>query len=367
MTEIDSAKSPAWPHFLKTLVIAALVSGAGLIAFVAAFDPYGVVRRSDHPVMVDQNQRLMYPQIVRSRRFDSAVVGTSTIRLLDPARLDALFGGRFANLAMNAATPWEQSRMAALVLRENPAPKALVWGIDLPGWCAPEAAEPARRITFRGFPDWLFDPIGWQAWSHLFNLRTLEFAAKLFVTRLGIIKPRIRDDGYDVFVPPEWRYDLERARYHIRRGLPAQDESQPEEPPAPRITTKPLNEAAPQRPALAWLEETVQRLPAGTNLIIGFMPVHTAVQPAPGSAAARDEAQCKSEIAAIAAEANGVVVDFRIPSDVTREDSNYWDPLHYRVGIAERIAQALKTARADGRDDPAGFFKIVPAPRHTGS
>jgi len=42
---------------------------------------------------------------VRSGRYDSAVVGTSTVRLLDPQRLGALFGARFANLGLNAGTP----------------------------------------------------------------------------------------------------------------------------------------------------------------------------------------------------------------------------------------------------------------------
>ena len=72
---------------------------------------------------MDLNQRFMYPQIVRSGRFDAAVFGTSTVRLLDPQRLGAAFGGRFANLGMNAGTPWEQMQLADLFLRHVPRPR----------------------------------------------------------------------------------------------------------------------------------------------------------------------------------------------------------------------------------------------------
>ena len=57
-----------------------------------------------------------------------------------------------------------------------------------------------------------------------------------------------------------------------------------------------------------------------------------------------------------------VVVDFRIPSPVTTEDSNYWDPLHYRVGIAERILAALAQARITGGDAADGFYRVLTRP-----
>jgi hypothetical protein len=49
----------------------------------------------------------MYPQILRTRRYDSIVVGTSTIRLLDPVALDRALGGHFASVALLSGTAWE--------------------------------------------------------------------------------------------------------------------------------------------------------------------------------------------------------------------------------------------------------------------
>ena len=59
----------------------------------------------------------MYPQIVRSKRFDSLIIGTSTSRLLDPELLDRLFHVRLANLAMDSTMAWEQKTMLDLFLR----------------------------------------------------------------------------------------------------------------------------------------------------------------------------------------------------------------------------------------------------------
>ena len=41
---------------------------------------------------------------------------------------------------------------------------------------------------------------------------------------------------------------------------------------------------------------------------------------------------------------NMLVVDFMLPSPITDDDDNYWDALHYRVGIADRIVHDLAAA-----------------------
>ena len=47
------------------------------------------------------------------------------------------------------------------------------------------------------------------------NLTSLEIAGRVALNRLGLMPERIRGDGYEVFVPDEALYDLERARLHI--------------------------------------------------------------------------------------------------------------------------------------------------------
>jgi hypothetical protein len=79
--------------------------------------------------------------------------------------------------------------------------------------------------------------------------------------------------------------------------------------------------------------------------------------------AAAREAQCKARIALIAARARWPALDFRIASEITTTDSNYWDPLHYRVGIAERVARGIARGIASPDDDPAGDWRHLRANR----
>ena len=85
----------------------------------------------------------------------------------------------------------------------------------------------------------------------------------------------------------------------------------------------------------------------------------------PPRAAAAREAECKARIAATAARHGAHLVDFRIKSSITAEDANYWDDLHYRLPIAQRLADGIGTAVATGRDDPRGdWLYLAGPPRH---
>jgi hypothetical protein len=336
----------SWRAFAATFCCSAFAIGAVLYGFVLLLDPYGL--RATRPIM-DLNQRFMYPQIVRSGRFDAALFGTSTVRLLDPDRLNAVFGGRFVNLGLNSGTPWEQMQLADLFLRQVPEPKALVFGLDR-NWCDADADR--KRLTFRVFPPWLYDEIRLDDYAKLLNLKSVEIAGRLALRYAGLMPERIRGDGYEVFVPDEMVYDVERARFHIygSRGRPtyAADTAAAGDVPTASF------------PAFGWLDALLARVPRSTAVVLTMMPIHIAAQ-AHGEEVPV-EAACKERIAAMGRRHGAVVVDFRIPSPVTTEDSNYWDPLHYRVGIAERVLAALAQARITGGDAADGFYRVLARP-----
>jgi hypothetical protein len=347
-------RASGWRRFARAFAAAAAATGLALAAFVVWLDPYGTRAgpgRAPTPIM-DLNQRFMYPQIVRSGRYDAALFGTSTIRLIDPAALGPLFNARFANLGLNAGTPWEQVQLADLFLRNVARPKAMVFGLDRT-WCAPDADR--ERVTFRTFPAWLYDEDRRGDVLELVNLKSLEIAARVALNRLGLMPERIRADGYEVFVPPDARYDLARARTHLQAVLPA-------DPPRPAAPMSATERAALPMPALPWLDGLLARVPPETGKILVFPPVHVNAQSPPGTRAAEVEAACKERIAAIARRRGATLVDFRRPSPVTTEDSNYWDPLHARVGIAARVAAALKEAQAMGAEPPDGFYRVLARP-----
>jgi len=319
-------------------------------SFILLVDPYDIFPFS-LPIdrrIVSIGDRFMYPQIVRSRRFDSLVIGTSTSRLLDPEQLNQLFHVTFANLAMSDARAWEQHAILDFFVRTVSPPKALIVGLD-GVWCDQGADH--HRITFRGFPDWLYDDKPWKGFSHLLNYSTLEIAARLVGYHLGVYPERIRYDGYEVFVPPEAQYDPVRAHDHIWQGRLQ----------APTDVSPPLSDEERSRlsfPALSWLEAGIARLPSTSRKILAFMPVHIAAQPFPGAHAAGVEAECKTRIAAIGTKYGATVIDWRIPSSITRNDNNYWDGVHYRVPIATRIAGELAAAAA-GAESYDGSYIIA--------
>lgn len=331
----------AWRRFCRDALGATLLAGLAIVAFIAAADPYGVRAAPGHPPgpIVDTNQRLSYPAIARGGDFDAAVFGTSTARLLDPTMLDAALGAHFANLAVNAATPDEQMRLAALFLARRPV-KAVLFGLDAP-WCA---AHPAAR-TSHAFPDWLYEEGAPWGVLRQANLRGLTAAVNAVQVRFGHGRPRIRGDGYGVFTPPEASYDAARASAHIAAG--SGDPNAPSDPPEAPF------------PALDALDAVLASLPPETEKIVAFMPVHAGAQGQPGTPMGRREEACKAKAAEIGARRHALVIDFRRISPVTAENTNYWDALHYRLPIAARVVAGLKDAARGGGDDPQGFYRVL--------
>lgn len=346
-----------WAIFLRTMLFtlgAAVLLAAGLIVLM---NPYGnlPVRAFGSHVIMDTNDRFQYPAIVRSRAFDSAVIGTSSARLLDPARLESAFGGRFANLSMNDGRAWEQYQLGLLFVRNTPAPKTLLFGLDWV-WCAQDA-DVARISPIRTFPTWLYDDVGWNDWAYAFNDRALDTAVRQLGNHLGLLKPRFPPNGFDVFVPPESAYDAVKARRYIWGGAPRAIL-----PLTPAHVASAAERAAWRYPAIAWLDELLEKTPREARKILAFMPGHINIQPQPGSPAEVRDQECKARIAKIATRHGADLVTFAIRSAITTNDAHYWDAMHYRLPIAQRIIDGIAKAAATGTDDPGGDWLYLAGP-----
>jgi hypothetical protein len=350
----------SWAGFLKRFLVAVgLMLGAAL-ALIALMNPFGnlPVQVFGPHVIMDSNDRYQLPAIVRTRAFDSIVVGTSSSKLLDPAWLEQAFGGRFANIALNDGRAWEEYQLAQLFLRAVPQPRTLLAGIDWV-WCAQDAD--VNRITGRGFPPWIYDEVPWNDWLYILNWRSLETAGRRLANLAGLLGPRFPANGFDVFVPPERAYDEAKAKQHIWRAR-----ASPIVPIEPAYVATDSDRAQWRYPALAWLDELASKMPAGTRAIFAFMPAHVAGQLQPGSKEAAREAECKARMAAIATRRGAHLVDFKIASSITTEDAHYWDPLHYRLPIAQRIVEGIARAVASGKDDPGGDWRYLAGPARQG-
>jgi len=157
-------------YFVRTVILSLSV----VALFVAIIDPNDTLALSPplKRLPAATNQRFSYTSVARSQDFDSVILGTSTTRMLEPAHLNTKLGVRLANLSMNSATWWEQEQILNLFLRHHKQPKLIIWGIDT-NWCIADSTGP--RLTYRRFPDWLYDENKWNDYLHILNLTAIEF------------------------------------------------------------------------------------------------------------------------------------------------------------------------------------------------
>jgi hypothetical protein len=325
---------------------------AAVYIFILLVDPYGMVPFSlpfDRPIVSAQRQ--MYPQILRTGRYDSIVVGTSTSRLLDPAALSRVLRGHFANLAMPDATAWEQVQVLDYFRRTVAAPNAVLIGLDHE-WCHRSSSAADKREE--EFPSWAYRENQWTDFLYLLNNATLETAGRTVGRVLGVIPEKLRNDGFSVFVPPEATYDLARAQNHIwgPKGPHAFSA-------APALQLGEAERNAMTFPALAWLDESLAALPGSTKKLLVFPPVHANSIPPAGSYGEAREAECKTRIAAIASQRGALLADWRFVSPLTTDDSHFWDGLHYRLPIAYHLIDDLEHVINEGRESPDGSYRIL--------
>src|SRR5579864_4965254 len=169
----------AWRSFFRLAVGTATVLALAIYAFVVMVDPFDILPLSPAAdrVPVASNARFSFPALARSDAFDSALFGTSTSRLLRPAVLNPAFDARFANLAMNDATAYEQSRLMSVFARAHPVAKLVIVGLDV-RYCVTGASY--QRLTPRPFPEWIYGDNPWRGYLEMFNLYAIQEAGQQF-------------------------------------------------------------------------------------------------------------------------------------------------------------------------------------------
>jgi hypothetical protein len=329
----SSTSNSDWRRFFRLAAGTAVLAVAVIYAFVVLVDPFDALPLSPPADRVPQasNARFAFPSLARSDKFDSAIFGTSSSRLLRPAALNREFGARFVNLAMNAATAYEQSRLMAVFRKAHPAARLVLVGIDI-SQCGPGETE--EKFTPRPFPAWMYDGSLWRGYREMFNLYAVQEAGKMFGVLFGIKRQVYGSDGYTSFVPPDSEYDPARVAMHLRN-----------DPPIVPTAERGRYPAVWKYPAIDRLYTDLSAFAADTRKILFFVPYNQKVMPpadAPGAAAWRE---CKQRVAALAARVpNAIAVDFMRQSPITSVDDNYWDGMHYRIAIADRIARDLGAA-----------------------
>ena len=323
-----SLDGAVWRRFAWTALLAGIACLAVVYGFVVVIDPWDTLPLSPPlpRVPISGNARFSFPALARSGRFDAVVLGTSTARLLQPAQLDPAFGARFANLAMNSATAWEQVQVLTVFLRAHPMPRAIVIDMDA-AWCGGEAPE----LTPRPFPGWVYRANLWPGYREMLTPYAVQEAGAQIAVMVGWKRPPYGLDGYTRFVPPDAEYDPVRVNAAFARWAPVDDASA-------------VPGEAVALPALARLGPALDLVPQGVRVVLFFPPISAEQQGAPGSRTAARWAACKVAVREIA-EGRAVVVDLLQRNAMTEDRGNYWDPLHVRERVAAETALALGAGR----------------------
>lgn len=344
-SSISSSEPRSWRRFLAAFAVATALPAFLVYLFVVLVDPWGMlpVHLPIARAPISTNARFSFPALAVSPTFDAAVIGSSTSRLLEPAELDPIFGAHFANLAMNAATPWEQTRLLGLFARHHPDARAVIVGLDQ-AWCL--AGPDAPHLTGRAFPDWMYGGSPWRGYLRMFNLYAVQEAANQLAYATGFKKKHYGLDGYTNFLPPDSAYDRRRVD-----AIVASWGAVSTAPPTSPILL----------PYVDALSGLLGSLPRGARKVLLFPPPTIAVMGVPGTAIAASWAACKDRAKAVArAVPNTIVVDFAFPNAITRDTNNFWDPLHYRIGIARRITAAIARALNGSPDGDDRVFRGAP-------
>ncbi len=347
-----------WRRFTFMLLFVSAAIPALLYLFIAIVDPYDNLPLSPNWVrlQVTGSHRYYKPSVARRSEYDGVVIGASTSMMLHPGRLGKALDARFANLAMPAASPFEQLRLLQLFHDHHLAPRYVLVGLDRI-WCATEGTPKQIGANVgRLSPDWLYDENYWNDWPDL-SPDVLKHARRQVEAMLDPAEDPAAHDGYYNFTIKSYGpYDLQRARANIYGGL----EPLPRPQDAPPLAIDPTTRQGWAFPDLVRLQEALGRLPMETVKLVFFTPFHWYTQAQPGTRQQAEMTECKRRIAAIGARVrNYFAVDFMRRTPITLVDSNYWDGLHFTSEIAESVEGMLVNVTSGERADNENYTHLA--------
>lgn len=312
----------AWRGFTGTFLVAACGALAATASALILLDPYDTGRltlfkptgMSDGPPWKVNASRARDPS------FNAAIIGNSRTQMLEPARLDAVVGDSFVNLSIPGTGPLEMQLVAQSFLRHNPAPRAMVIGVD-EWWCRP------AQTPIAVFPDWLYAARTRDYLKGLIRYQTIEQLPQRISLLRGSAAPA-RADGYWDYTPVYAAMTGgEQAQQRMSGGSDAAVQ-----------TENPRNSF----PAMQILANMLDAAPATTRIVLMWPPTHVSHQPAPLSPAGQTARQCEAAIKAVTmGRANVSIVNWGGDHDVNHEPANFHDETHYTKPVASRLTDAV--------------------------
>lgn len=326
MNSSTSASKPsAWGRLLRQYVVSCALLAIVLGTLLVALDPYdtgrlALVRGSSVPHF---EPRLTAASLARDPEKNAAIIGNSTVQLLDPARLSESTGLTFVSLAVPGTGPLEELVIADWYLRRHrlehgKAPEALVIDLD-ESWCR---ADGRLEIT-NPFPFWLYSESTLVYIGNLLRLKSFEAAARKLKVMVGY-DPPIRSDGYrDYDAGRQWDAASVEARLAEKRFDPTLPDTI-------------------QFAAIPRLRKLMDAVPGNAAVVLVFVPRYYTALPSPGSNGDRLLRLCKDAYRRIAAERpRTAVLDWLVDSALVRDEQSFWDQVHFRQPVARIMERGI--------------------------
>jgi hypothetical protein len=329
-----------WRRWLRTYAIATLAGACGLGALVLAIDPYDTGRFALLPArgVPDFGQRLSFASVAREPDINGAIFGNSTIQLLDPARLSRLTGRNFVSLAVPGTGPREQLAIADWFRRTHRnVSLTYVFGIDA-SWCTTQDPIPLTNP----FPFWLYSARRLDYSAGMMSYRSIEASIRKLKMLLGRERTAARDGYHDYDTGHAWHgIDLQPGHTALQAQGPS-DDAAPEKAKAQTVDGTSAEELRFTAPPL--LDQFLRKLGPGAQIVLVEVPRYAGILPRT-AAEARPLDACKAAYRAIAEARPGtVVLDFLVDNEMTRDDKNFWDGVHYRGPIARVLEQKIASS-----------------------
>jgi hypothetical protein len=328
-SSISGSDARRWRRLLRNYAVATVVGWFVVAALILATDPYDTGRFALLPSrgVPDFGQRLSFASLARRPDIDGAVFGNSTIQLLDPARLSKLTGRHFVSLAVPGSGPREQLAIADWFRRRHrDANLTFIFGIDTT-WCTTEKPIPITNP----FPFWLYSSSRLDYSFGLMRYKSIEAAIRKVKLLFGRERSAASDGYHDYDTGHTWRsIDLQS------------DDAVPEQPEnmaADGGSPPDLNFSAPPL-----LQKFLAKLGLEAKIVLIDVPRYAGVLPH-AAAEVRSLEACKASYREIADARRGTTwLDFLIDNDMTRNEANFWDAVHYRSPVARVLEQKIASS-----------------------
>lgn len=343
-----------WANFWKVFILSLFSCASLLYIIFYVIDPYGIYPFSlnfeRRPVK--GSQVFVYSTLARNPDFDSVIIGTSTSKLLKPEKLNRVFNASFANMALYNGTAFYQTQLLNGFLHHHPKCKVILIGLDIVWWESEENYDKYRNIDPEKFPFWLWDN---NPWNDIlpFSLDTFRIARRQIEVITGLRDPEYSKDGYTSFLPAIDEYDIDKVRKNIYKSV---------EPIVPISVAEPVNLSISKKtrlkfPALSVLDACLKSVPEDTIKILMFVPYHYYKQPRSGTYEGVVFEEARRRIVDIGSAYKNVhIIDFMLKSEITSNDYNYWDSIHYTEKVADQLVDLIAQAYIHKQSDPKYYI-----------